>query len=230
VAQQVHPLSRVGKQEIHMTTATATQTYASRRSDIARLIRLLEDRLEKHAKKESTDPKNWEFAGSLGYVREELIVLVATISNTARDKIEAKLNEEIRTTVEMICDRWARKIGWGWHPDTPGRDYFAVHSGMKQRTLTNDEADEYDRDMMFLFGNCPDHYQAGMDALRRLDALRKDYNASQSWDRERCIAWLESNDQDGDYNDEAATAQGMSPLTLQQARELVQKEMEEHLS
>lgn len=43
-----------------------------------------------------------------------------------------------------ICDKWAEKLGYGFHPDTRGADY--------RPRLTPMEVIAYDHDMMRLFG------------------------------------------------------------------------------
>lgn len=72
---------------------TATETYAKRASDIARLIDVLQMELEKDAAAAKADPLNWGHAGSLGKVREDLINTVAFLSNMDPEQIEAFLND-----------------------------------------------------------------------------------------------------------------------------------------
>ena len=43
-----------------------------------------------------------------------------------------------------ICDKWAAKLGYGFHPDTRGADYSPP--------LTPMEVIAYDHDMVRLFG------------------------------------------------------------------------------
>lgn len=47
------------------------------------------------------------------------------------------------------------------------------------------------------------------------------------WTREQCIDWLEKHDRDGDYCDEATAAQGLPPLSLEDAQRLVHDSMAE---
>ena len=72
---------------------TAAETYAARRSDIARLLDVLHMELDKHAEGAKADPRNWGFAGSLGKVRSDLIDLVGFLSNTDPEQVEAFLND-----------------------------------------------------------------------------------------------------------------------------------------
>ncbi len=78
-----------------MTTnqPTAAETYASRRSDIARLIDVLQMELDKHAESQKADPKNWGFAGDLEELRLSLIKSVEAFSGIERVQIEAFLAE-----------------------------------------------------------------------------------------------------------------------------------------
>lgn len=71
--------------------ATAAETYAARRNDIARLMDVLQMELDKHAQQASADPKNWGFAGSLGNVRGGLVELVGYLSNQDPEEVEAFL-------------------------------------------------------------------------------------------------------------------------------------------
>ena len=72
---------------------TAAETYAARRSDIARLLDVLEMELDKHAVAAKADPRNWGCAGSLGKVRGDLIDLVGFMSGMDREHVEAFLND-----------------------------------------------------------------------------------------------------------------------------------------
>jgi hypothetical protein len=75
------------------TEPTAAETYAARRSDIARLLDVLEMELDKHAEGANADPRNWGFAGSIGKVRSDLIDLVGFISGIERERIEEFLRD-----------------------------------------------------------------------------------------------------------------------------------------
>ncbi len=72
---------------------TATEAYAARRNDIARLMDVLQMELDKHAEGAKADPRNWGFAGSLGKVRGDLIDLVGFLSNMDPENVEAFLND-----------------------------------------------------------------------------------------------------------------------------------------
>ena len=61
------------------------------------------------------------------------------------DHPEADLVEVAQGEVATaICDKWAAKLGYGFHPDTRGADY--------RPRLTPMEVIAYDHDMMRLFG------------------------------------------------------------------------------
>jgi len=72
---------------------TAAETYATRRSDIARLMDVLQMELDKHDAEQKADPKNWGRAGDLGKVRSDLINLVGFMSNMDPEHVEAFLND-----------------------------------------------------------------------------------------------------------------------------------------
>ena len=72
---------------------TAAQVYAARRSDIARLLDVLQMELDKHDEAQRTDPANWGHAGNLGKVRQDLINLVGFMSNMDPEHVEAFLND-----------------------------------------------------------------------------------------------------------------------------------------
>jgi len=72
---------------------TAAQIYAARRSDIARLLDVLNMELDKHAENAKANPGDWGFAGSLGKVRNDLINTVAFMSNMDPEAVEAFLND-----------------------------------------------------------------------------------------------------------------------------------------
>lgn len=67
---------------------TAAETYAARRSDIARLIDVLEMHLEIHAESAKADPTNWGRAGDLGKVRSDLVNLVGFMANMDPEHVE----------------------------------------------------------------------------------------------------------------------------------------------
>ena len=72
---------------------TASETYAARRNDIARLMDVLEMELDKHAEAAKADPRNWGRTGDLGKVRSDLIDLVSFISGMERERIEEFLRD-----------------------------------------------------------------------------------------------------------------------------------------
>lgn len=46
-------------------------------------------------------------------------------------------------------------------------------------------------------------------------------NATDTLSRDECIAWLVANDPNGCYTDRDSETEGLAPLTLAEARELV---------
>lgn len=75
-----------------------------------------------------------------------------------------------------------------------------------------------------------DSWESLRDALENRDA--KPHHAVgagdvPNMDREACISWLKWNDSNGDYDDEAARAQGLEPMTLEQARASVLRQLAE---
>jgi hypothetical protein len=75
------------------TNETASQAYAKRRSDIARLIDVLQMELDAHAKRAALAEKHWGYPGDLGRIREGLIELVMSMSGMERERIEDFLAE-----------------------------------------------------------------------------------------------------------------------------------------
>lgn len=75
------------------TNETASQAYAKRRGDIARLIDVLQMELDAHAKRAALADKHWGYPGDLGLIREGLIELVMGISGMERERIEDFLTE-----------------------------------------------------------------------------------------------------------------------------------------
>lgn len=75
------------------TNETASQAYAKRRSDIARLIDVLQMELDAHAKRAALADKHWGYPGDLGRIREGMIELVMSMSGMERERIEDFLAE-----------------------------------------------------------------------------------------------------------------------------------------
>jgi hypothetical protein len=113
------------------------------------------------------DPERREFPDEARY---SLHWLTAPLKNLDSWLIEntddwAKILDAIRDIEpRRITAKWVRKLGRGFHPDTPGRDYVEGRSGV--RCLTNAEADEYDADIDRLFALGGDPYQHGLAAMR----------------------------------------------------------------
>jgi len=72
---------------------TAAEAYAAHRSDIARLLDVLEMELDKHGEAAKADPKNWGRTGDLEKVRSDLIALVGFTSGMDRSNVEDFLND-----------------------------------------------------------------------------------------------------------------------------------------
>jgi hypothetical protein len=72
---------------------TAAETYAARRSDIARLLDVLQMELDRHDERAKAEPGNWGLAGNLGKVRSDLIDVVGFISGMERERVEEFLND-----------------------------------------------------------------------------------------------------------------------------------------
>lgn len=84
----------------------------------------------------------------------------------ARVQIELDPSILHRTDVErLIADKWVKRLGLGFHPDTRGKDYSPKFS--------KEDVAAYDRDMEQLFEISPDPYQAGIDAWTRAGLMRK---------------------------------------------------------
>ncbi|MCC5786900.1 MAG: hypothetical protein JJU33_09385 [Phycisphaerales bacterium] len=79
------------------TNETASQAYAKRSADIARLIDVLQMELEAHAKRAALADKHWGYPGDLGRIREGLIELVMSTSGMERERIEDFLAESNET-------------------------------------------------------------------------------------------------------------------------------------
>ncbi len=72
---------------------TAAQSYATRRSDIARLLDVLAMELDKHDQRAKAEPTNWGLHGNLDKVRGDLIDVVGFLSGMERERIEEFLRD-----------------------------------------------------------------------------------------------------------------------------------------
>ena len=72
---------------------SATQTYAARRTDIARLIDVLEMHLEINDQAHAEAPGNWGLVGNLEMVRSDLVNLVGFMANMEPEHVEDFLND-----------------------------------------------------------------------------------------------------------------------------------------
>ena len=77
------------------TTQSAAQAYQVNRSDIARLLDVMEMELDKHGQRAEADPHNWGFAGDLVTIRRGMINLVASISSMDAVEVERFLDEAV---------------------------------------------------------------------------------------------------------------------------------------
>ena len=76
------------------TNETASQAYAKRRNDIARLIDVLQMELDAHAKRAALADTHWGYPGDLDRIRAELIDLIMGVSiGMERERIEEFLAE-----------------------------------------------------------------------------------------------------------------------------------------
>lgn len=77
-----------------------------------------------------------------------------SLEDRERPEVKATVDEmtavaaELRNPARAIARKWLLRLGGGFHPDTPGAEYVG-DSGLP--SLTNGQADEYDRDMESLF-------------------------------------------------------------------------------
>jgi len=65
------------KRKTTKNKAAAAETYAKRRSDIARLLDVLQMELDRHDAEFSDEPTNWGAVGDLDHLRDQLIWIVA---------------------------------------------------------------------------------------------------------------------------------------------------------
>lgn len=73
---------------------TATEMYAARRNDIARLLDVLSMHLDINDKEHAAAPANWGLVGNLGKVREDLVNLVGFMANMDPEHVEEFLKGE----------------------------------------------------------------------------------------------------------------------------------------
>ena len=76
-----------------MTKQTPSELYDQRRETIARVMDWIELELDKHKINAKANPKDWDYAGDLGHVREKLIEALAFLSNNEPQEIENLLSE-----------------------------------------------------------------------------------------------------------------------------------------
>jgi hypothetical protein len=75
------------------TKQTASELYDQRREDIARVLDWVELELDKHQAKAEAEPRDWGYAGDLGYVIEKLTQTLAFLSNREPEDIENLLGD-----------------------------------------------------------------------------------------------------------------------------------------
>ena len=78
------------KRTTRTTNTTAAETYAKRRSDIARLLDVLQMELDRHDAEFTDDPKNWGAVGDLDHLRDQLIWIVAFISGAKMERVDVE--------------------------------------------------------------------------------------------------------------------------------------------
>ena len=75
------------------TKETAADTYAERRRDIDWLLETLRAELVEHAGLATDRPADWSLAGDIGHVRNELIELVAFLTEQEPAEVARRLDE-----------------------------------------------------------------------------------------------------------------------------------------
>ena len=60
---------------------TAAEAYAARLRECDELVESTRNQLQVHAARQQGDPKNWGFAGDLGYVIEQLSYVLASLGD-----------------------------------------------------------------------------------------------------------------------------------------------------
>lgn len=78
-----------------LTELTAAQAYQARRSDIARLIDVLEMHLEINDGQHAERPADWAIVGNLAKVRADLIDAVAFLANMKPQDVEEFLRDAV---------------------------------------------------------------------------------------------------------------------------------------
>ena len=73
---------------------TASQTYAVRRNDVARLLDVLQMHLDINDKAHAAEPAHWGFVENLGKVRADLVNLVGFMANMDPEHVEDFLQDE----------------------------------------------------------------------------------------------------------------------------------------
>lgn len=68
------------------TQSNAAERYAARRSDIARLLDVLQLELDRHGEEFKDDTRDWGRVGDLDLVRNDLINTVAFISGAEMER------------------------------------------------------------------------------------------------------------------------------------------------
>jgi len=72
---------------------TAAETYAAHRSDIARLLDVLDMELERNDARAKDQRDNWAIVGNISKVRSDLINTIAFLGNMDRADVERFLND-----------------------------------------------------------------------------------------------------------------------------------------
>ena len=70
------------------TKQTATACYAERHAECQDLLKRIARRLDEHRKRQAEEPADWEYAGDLGRVSEELAYTLAALGD--RSAVDAK--------------------------------------------------------------------------------------------------------------------------------------------
>lgn len=70
-----------------------------------------------------------------------------------------------RDAAKTICRKWVSRIGYGFHPDTRGKDYFP--------RMRADEIEEYEADMERLFTLGGDPYRYAVEAMEHIEQVNR---------------------------------------------------------
>lgn len=101
----------------------------------------------------------WQFDGGLidVFQSDDWRAITASLSGFVSDPELAIAAAKAWGDPHALCAKWVKRLGLGFHPDTPGSGY--------EPALLPEEAAEYDRDMEALFAVAADPYECGLMAM-----------------------------------------------------------------